>query len=176
MPDEIWRPVAGHEGSYEVSNMGRVRSVDRAVEMLSRWGKPVVKRLRGRVLKPGTDLNGYLFIFLGAGNIRRIHRLVADAFVGKVDEEVVNHLNGVRSEAAAKNLEWTTTSGNNLHAFRVLRRKPSHQRAVTVAKGGAGTWFPSVAEAARDLACGYQTLYWALANTQKLRGHEVHYG
>lgn len=176
MNTEIWKPIAGFEGSYEVSDLGRVRSLDRPVEMLSRWGNPVTKQLKGRVLKPGLDTNGYWFVFLGNGNIRRIHRLVADAFCESVAGKVVNHLNGVRTDATSGNLEATTASGNNLHAFRVLRRLPSHSKSVVLSKDGAGLWFPSIVQAARTLRFPYQSLYWALKNTGVYRGYEVAHG
>lgn len=177
MATEIWKPVVGFEDSYEVSSLGRVRSLDRVVVMNSRWGKPVAKNLKGKFLAPTLNGHGYPNVMLGAGNMCRVHRLVAEAFIPNPDElPQVNHLDGNRANSKVENLEWTDASGNNTHAYRVSGRLPSKMVAVQVSSAGAGVWFPSVSEAARCLGFNFQGLYWALANTGRYRGMEVVYG
>lgn len=81
MPDEQWLPVVGYEGSYEVSDLGRVRSLDRVT--IRKNGSPLT--VRGRVLRPCRDPYGYYQVNLCAGteqHISRVHRLVAAAFIG----------------------------------------------------------------------------------------------
>lgn len=173
MTAEIWKAVPGFEDLYEVSDHGRVRSLDREVVSRSRWGGTVIKQLRGRILRPGKNPNGYLFVFLGAGNIRLVHRLVAQAFLPNPEQRpTVNHINGKRDDARLANLEWATVSENNAHAY-ARGRSPSHARAVQVSQGGVGSWFPSVSEAARALGWNLQGFYWALANTGRYSGFEV---
>lgn len=97
---EIWRKT--HNVNYEVSNLGRVRSIDRYVN------NPIhgMILLKGRILKQHDDKNGYLRVALGAGSKRyKVARLVAAAFFGKIDDGlVVDHINGIRSDNRVENL------------------------------------------------------------------------
>jgi hypothetical protein len=73
--EEEWRPVAGYEGAYEVSNLGRVRSLDRVV-----MGQRGPRRLTGKMLRPGAH-NEYVTLNRnGRGRTYPIHRLVEAAF------------------------------------------------------------------------------------------------
>lgn len=110
---EEWKPVCGYEGFYEVSTEGRVRSLPRATT-------------NGGILKPIYSKDGYASVHLsreGHDKIKRINRLVAEAFIPNPENKPeVNHINGVRDDNRLCNLEWATTSENNLHACRVLGR------------------------------------------------------
>ena len=93
MKKEYWRPVVGYEGLYEVSNFGRVRSLDRWVK--GRNGS--VRLCKGRILKPFTTKNGYLKVSLcknGKVKTFKVHRLVVEAFL-EIPEEL-KHLKGTR--------------------------------------------------------------------------------
>lgn len=122
---EIWVPVAGHEGEYEVSNLGRVRSLDRQVWMAassrceSHWHS-----CRGRVLRPGRmNKFGHLSVALGKGNSRCVHALVA-AFHGPRPEAMdVCHRDGDATNNAADNLYYGTRSDNNRDMVFHGRRK-----------------------------------------------------
>ena len=96
---EVWRPVVGYEGHYEVSNLGNVRN--------SRTGY---------VLKPIDKGIGYMSVGLSKhGKVEQyyIHRLVATAFVENPNNyNVVNHLDESRDNNRADNLEWTTNLAN----------------------------------------------------------------
>lgn len=112
-PGEEWREVPGYEGHYEVSNQGRVRSLER--EILHADG--VWHRKRGRVLKQWIGVsNGYLFVSLKRGGTKTnwcVHRLVALAFLGPQPEgQEVCHGNGNRLDARLANLRWDTHSAN----------------------------------------------------------------
>lgn len=107
---EAWRPVVGFEGIYEVSNLGRVKRVKAG------------KRTRiGRVLTP-RPASGYYHVALYRSGTRfdiKVHVLVALAFVsGHSDGLEVNHMNGLKTDNRAANLEWVTTAANAKHAFR----------------------------------------------------------
>jgi hypothetical protein len=81
---EIWKPIEGFERLYEVSNLGRVRSLDRLVHQVNRWG-PMASLYRGRVLISSVASNGYLQVTLskgGASHQRHPHSLMARAFLG----------------------------------------------------------------------------------------------
>lgn len=120
--EEVWRPISAWEGYYEVSNYGRVRSCDRLVQ----HAKGGMALKSGRVLKPKMDGKGYPFVGLyraSKGKQERVHRLVAGAFIPNLlGLPHVNHLDGNKSNAHVKNLEWATQSGNMCHARDVLNR------------------------------------------------------
>ena len=115
---EIWKPVVGvvgMDGLYEVSDQGRVRSLDRPVG--HRWGGVAIKR--GKVLKPKLDKDGYHFVGLCASGSCvqvKIHRLVALHFLPQSDLPEVNHKDFVKANNAATNLEWSSRKGNQEHA------------------------------------------------------------
>jgi hypothetical protein len=116
---EIWKPVAGYEGYYEVSNLGRVRSLDRYVNGISN-GLPARFRRRGRVLRPknvGPRPYCYLGVTLakeGDKRTRPIHVLVLETFVGPKPEAKSEgrHLNGDRANCRLDNLAWGTRAEN----------------------------------------------------------------
>ena len=128
MKEEIWKDVKGFEGRYQVSNMGRVRSLDR-------WSlndRPHF--IKGMMLKLSPNKwNGYLRVSLsdGHGNFKHIevHRLVALHFVpGYKEGLVVNHKNEVKTDNRAENLEWCTYQYNlNYSDVVAWKRKPVYQ-------------------------------------------------
>lgn len=118
---EIWKGITEFEGNYEVSNLGRVRSVER---ILIRSNGTTHTRV-SKVLKPATDGNGYLrcaLSFNGKLYTRKVHRLVAQAFIeNDVDGLVVNHLNFNRQDNRVENLEWCTALENANHSIKAGR-------------------------------------------------------
>ena len=109
---EEWRPVVGYEGLYEVSNTGRVRSLDMYVK--SRYGN--YRLHKGKVLSPAKDKNGYLKVNLcynGKDKIIRVHRLVTEAFIPNPDNlPEVNHKDEDKTNNRVENLEWCDRSYN----------------------------------------------------------------
>lgn len=127
--EEIWKPVKGYEPLYEVSNFGRIRSKDRTVHCAD--GR--TRKFKGQIVAHGSHPRGYLKI--GLSNLAKVdrlfvHRLVADAFIPNPEnKEFVNHIDGVKTNNKADNLEWVTAQENTDHAKNVLncsfsRRKP----------------------------------------------------
>ena len=125
--EERWLPVAGYESHYEVSDRGRVRSLDRKV--LGRWGCQQTKT--GRVCKPRRGTNGYLTVSLHRDGVRRlvgVHRLVAQAFVpGEATGLEVCHNDGDRDNNSPSNLRWDTHAGN-------MRDRRAHGTSPNAAK------------------------------------------
>lgn len=116
---EIWKDVVGYEGIYEVSSIGRVRSVDRFVEYSD--GRRTFTK--GKILRH--NINGKYkirMVHLYDGVKRKaisVHRLVAIAFIANPDNKTdVNHIDGNRENNAVNNLEWTTHLENMQHGFR----------------------------------------------------------
>lgn len=75
MDAEIWKPVRGFEGFYEVSNHGRVRSLDRWHDIANKWGGVTRRVVRGHILRPGTKKAGYRFVGL-AKDAAKEYRMV----------------------------------------------------------------------------------------------------
>lgn len=106
--EEIWRPITGYEGIYEVSNLGRVRSLDR----VTIHGH----RRRGALLRPAPNRTGHQKVRLcweGVVNDFLLHRLVLEAFVGPCPEGMIccHGPNGVLDNSV-ENLCWGTKSKN----------------------------------------------------------------
>lgn len=124
-------PVEGYEGLYEVSRFGDVYSVERQW-LMPRGGFFLRPRKR---LTQRTINGGYLLVWLSKDGRKTpylVHRLVCHAFNGAPaqDDLEVNHLDGGRQNNVHTNLHWATKSENVLHAFRVLRRRPSREQPV----------------------------------------------
>lgn len=105
---ELWKPVVGHEGLYEVSNYGNVRSLDRVITNKN----GVKKKRKGQLLKPTLQKRGYMAVSIGGTKL--VHRLVLEAFIGTCPEGMETcHNNGVRTDNRLENLRWDTSSANN---------------------------------------------------------------
>ena len=103
---ENWLPIPGYEGSYEVSDLGRVRSLDRITDRGRNW--------RGRFMTPSVMPTGYLTVTLwrdGKQRTHLVHRLVLTTFVGPSESEV-RHLHGDPSDNRLSELAWGTHSEN----------------------------------------------------------------
>ena len=115
MENEIWKDVQNFEGLYQVSNLGRVRSLDR-----KKWGGKVFYTLKGRILKPKLDGKGnYLQICFhkdGKTYHKQIHQLVAGEFLKNPNNyPCINHKNEIKTDNRAENLEWCSYSYNALY-------------------------------------------------------------
>lgn len=115
---EIWKPIAGYEGLYEVSNLGRVKSIERYTEYKNcksthRIG--IKSKVNGRVVK-GLICCGYHYVGLAKEGVRknyRVHRLVAMTFIPNPNNlPIINHKDENRLNNSVDNLEWCTQKYN----------------------------------------------------------------
>ena len=115
MSDEIWLPVVGYEGLYEVSDRGRVRSLDR---LSYTKGRVSVSVRKGRILKASITSSGHAVVGLSR-NARaaqkQVHRLVLEAFVGPCPPDMeCCHGPGGPADNRIENLRWDSRSANAL--------------------------------------------------------------
>ena len=132
---EIWKPIAGYEGLYEVSDQGRVRSL---------------KFNKTRILKAGGPRSGYLRVILCKNGIcknMRVHRLVASAFIPNPNNlETVNHKDENKWNNNVSNLEWMSQADNTAYSQPQLAERPVQQFDK---QGNLLATFPSTQEARR---------------------------
>ena len=122
---EIWKDIPGYDGLYQVSNLGRVKSLPK-----KRWNGYVFTSRKERILKPGNDNDGYERVVLCKNKRRKtykMHRLVITTFVG-VSRLEVNHINGNKADNNIENLEYCTRSENMKHAFKTGLLLPKEQK------------------------------------------------
>lgn len=127
--NEIWAPIDGYDGRYEVSNLGRVRNLE--------FRDTLGRRVAPRVKRPGIDSWGYAQANLrdnGEQHLVFVHRLVMEAFVGPMPEGMqVCHNNGDKSDNRLENLRYDTGSSNT---FDSVAHKTHPQTRLTHCKRG----------------------------------------
>ena len=123
--EEIWKDIKDYEGIYQVSNLGRVKSIARKVKY-SRGNHSYYQYQQERLLSANQKSNGYLEYSLYKDSKRThkyIHRLVADAFIDNSNNlPVVNHIDEDKQNNKVDNLEWCTVSYNNTYGTRIDRK------------------------------------------------------
>lgn len=117
---EIWKDVVGYETLYQVSNLGRVKSLDMKLPY-KRHSKTTFRIRKGKILTPATMKNGYLRVEMSRNGIHKlnlVHRLVAQAFIPNINNyREINHINCNKSDNRIENLEWVSSSQNKIHAI-----------------------------------------------------------
>jgi hypothetical protein len=137
---ERWLPVVGWEEIAEVSDHGRIRSRDRTVTQLDRWGNHTTRRLKGRVLKTGRTKKcngdpGYLFVKMPGNTTLLVHRAVLEAFVGPCPPRMRDgaHRDDEPTNNRLENLLWDTRPNNQVTAVENGR---NHNANKTHCKNG----------------------------------------
>ena len=179
MVTEIWKPVPGFEGQYEVSDMGRVRSVERYVERLNRWGTTTRQLYPGRMLTPILINSGYLSYHLYDQGHRKPmlgHWIVALAFGIPGEGPEINHKDTDKTNNQRSNLHWCTRKENVAHA-KAHGLSHDSRKAVVASPvlPGVGFWFPSMASADEFLT-GKRTGIVSWAVKHQRAAHGFHWG
>ena len=174
---EVWKDIPTYGGVYQASSMGRIRSLDRKVKQLNRYGRMMVRSLKGCVLSLQKCSNDYLFVQLGKSNMHLAHRLIAITFIAGDADLQVNHKNGNRQDNRVDNLEWVTCSENHLHSYKDLpRKKHALIKKVVLVKDGQILSFDSVVQASKYLGVVPGSVASAATRFHRCLGFEVSYG
>ena len=126
--NEAWKPVAGFEGLYQISNTGKIRR-EKNDRLRNRY--PAL-----REMTPRLDYQGYLQItlcHLGTRKTIKMHRAIAEAFIpNPLTKATINHKNGNKADNRIENLEWMSAPDNARHYWQVLRKQPRLTAAATI--------------------------------------------
>lgn len=169
---EIWKDIKGFEGSYQVSNLGRIRSCNRVVNnSASRTGK---QHRKGKILALNKTYRGYYIVHLFRGGKKihpLVHRLVAQAFIPNPENKPqINHIDGNPRNNQVKNLEWATESENMRHACYVLKKNIRPVKSVET-----GQRFPSVRAAERVLGVAHGVISTSIKLGCRVKGEHWRY-
>ena len=122
MRTEIWKSISGYNDYYEVSDLGRIRSVTRKIERTNPL-IPTQKNLytyKGKLIPFWITPKGYCRCTLNIDGIKKnhlVHQLVAKSFIDNAEnKKQVNHINCIKTDNRLENLEWVTNYENHLHA------------------------------------------------------------
>lgn len=123
LSEEIWLPITGYEGFYEISNYSRVKGLKR-VDCKGQRRPESIKKL-------SLDSDGYPLVVLSKNRVRETkkpHRLSAIEFIPNPENKpVVNHIDGVKTNCHISNLEWNTEEENRIHAINMGLRNDKGQ-------------------------------------------------
>ena len=136
MEQEIWKDIVGYEGKYQVSNLGRVKSLGRFIE---KKGQPPAY-LHERILS--THINkGYKMIGLYSNNKGKtfsVHRLIANAFIPNPNNfPHIDHINTISTDNRIENLRWVNRSMNMMNEI-THKKRSEYWKEKT--KKGKNAW------------------------------------
>jgi hypothetical protein len=149
---EVWKDVPGYEGRYQVSNMGRVKSVVDG------------SKSNGMVMKARVNKTGKGYLQICLSNPRRkfyVHRLVAMAFLDNHKMyPCINHKDGNSLNNNSENLEWCTYSMNTIHSMYELKNK--HSKRVKVVNVETGVEYDSIRSAYQSKSVGVNYSHFSI--------------
>ena len=150
---EIWKPIAGLEGRYEVSSFGRFKALSRVIQYKD--GRQGL--LKERMIKGSTLNVGYILVSFDSKIRRLAHQVVAETFLGASEyKQTVNHKNGIKNDNRVENLEWATYKQNNDHA-RAMGLNNQHGEHTNLSK-----YSDQFIEAVRKVHAKYSPSYQEL--------------
>ena len=177
MKGEIWKPIEGFEGYYQISNMGRVKSLERTVRN-SRGCRTVAER----ILNPQSNSKGYLYVNLykdGKMKRCRVNRLVAQAFLPNPDNlPCINHKDENKQNNCMDNLEWCSRSYNLTYNDRAKKVSEKNKKPIYSINKVSGLimYWNSAKEASRVLGIAPQSISNCLKGRHKsIKGYTFFY-
>lgn len=173
---EEWRDITGYEGLYQVSDLGRVRSLDRTIYCQNRWGDVCGRFYPSKILTQHRYSNGYMSVCLGRNSPAfLVHRLVALLFIpNPLNLLEVNHKDGVRDHNVLNNLEWLSSSDNKRHGYaNIPRKKHANTTAVIISNVTESLTFATEHLAAEYLGVNQGSIHSARTRDHLCRGYRV---
>jgi len=172
--EEIWKSIEGFEELYEVSNFGRVKSLEKLGSVYAGKGKPRKKFIIKEKLIEGW-VQEYQVIELrknGKGHSKKVHRLVAEAFIPNTyGKPQVNHIDENKLNNRLNNLEWVTAEENVNHGTALVRRIKSQSKPILATKEDTKIYFKSIKEASDYLKVNRSCISHSLAGrAKKIKG------
>lgn len=173
LKNETWKDIEGYCGVYQISNCGRVKSLDRYIEQRRGGGSIYNRFIKGRILSLGrTNGNGYHIVQLSNGyndqpkNNEYIHTLVAKHFIpNPQNKPTVNHKDGNKSNNHVDNLEWATQQEQMIHAYNNNLNKVVEHTKGKQLKGSQVPWAKLNEEQAMEI--------YKLSNSGKYTGRQI---
>lgn len=163
---EIWKEVKEYEGKYEVSNLGRVKSLNRYVEYNERG-----HFIKECILTLVDNGSGYFWVNLNKDNKGKqfyIHRLVAQAFIGDIEGLTINHLDFNKSNNTVDNLEIVTMKENNKYSYDAGRYNNTTGKGIIVIYlNGIESIYKSISHCSREIDIHRDTIIKYLNESNK---------
>lgn len=177
---EIWKDVPEFEGKYQVSNLGRVKSLKR-----KSWNGYKLIDQPEKILKQMETAYGYYMVNLWKDNKVKsivVHRLVSICFLPNPEKKrTVNHIDGNKKNNRLENLEWATYSENRKHAVDYLGHSApvfygkDHWKSQPIINLTTGKRYECKSDALKDLKMAKKTLNRALETGEEIRGNKFKY-
>lgn len=177
--NENWKDIKGYEGLYQVSNLGRLRTLQRYNISKKKHEKNC------KILKLSEHRQGYKTTTLSKDGKRKtylVHRLVAETFIrNEKSKPEVNHMDADKTNNCVSNLEWVTAKENSMHATSLgikdtKKAVEKIKRKVFFYEGGKLVKiFDSGAQCAKELNLNYKTLNSYLNRGCKYKGLDLRY-
>lgn len=185
---ENWKDIAGFEGKYQVSDLGRVKCLGYYIEVTTRF-KTYTRSVSAKIINGRVNNFGYLVVELQKGNAFQVHRLVAEAFIPNPESKrTVNHIDGNKQNNSLSNLEWNTYSENIVHAYKTglktVKKGSDHHhygkcRGESINKKlvldrHTGIYYDCLKDAADSLGLKYKTLSSWMCNQRLNRTNLIY--